>query len=77
MDERVNCMACLVADESGMTPGRVVTVGSITHAMADTCEGRAYRLCAYDTEGMLRPGMYWEARADGNNVEREEDPIPP
>lgn len=77
MDERVNCMACLVSDAYGMLPRCVVTVGGITHALAETCMGKAYRLCAYGAEGILRPGMYWEARADDSNVEREESRVPP
>ncbi len=72
MDERVNCMACLVADESGMTIGAVVTVGVVTHALAKVADSRgtSYHLCAFDASGTLRPGTYWDARAKEEDIIR-------
>lgn len=72
MDERVNCMACLVAKESDTLHRSVVTIGVVTHALARIASvtGTAYRLCAFNDEGLLKPGTYWEARVAEANIER-------
>lgn len=62
MDKRVDCMACLVADESGVMNGAVATIGGVTHALAETARGLVFYLCAFDDAGVLRPGMVWRAR---------------
>lgn len=68
MDERVNCMACLVADESDMIDGVVVTVGVVTHALTPTGSRTIYYLCAFEKEGMLRR-TYWEAQVAEDDIE--------
>lgn len=62
MDKRVDCMACLVADESGVMSGAVATIGGVTHALAETARGLVFYLCAFDDAGVLKPGMIWTAR---------------
>ncbi len=51
MDERVNCMACLVADDEGMEKGAVFTKQGITHALAGTGDSYLYLLCEFDDCG--------------------------
>lgn len=71
MDERVNCMACLVANEKGMINGAVATIGVVTHALTHFAGARRtfYRLCAFHDTGTLRPGTYWESRVDEKDIE--------
>ena len=70
MDVSVNCMACLVADESRMEVGATVTIGVVTHTLAKAVSGWLYPLCAYDNNGILKPGMYYRARVYEENVVR-------
>lgn len=69
MDKRVNCMACLVADEEGMLAGAVATVGVITHALARTGGARqtAHHLCAFNVDGVLK-SEYWKSRVEEENI---------
>lgn len=70
MDYRVNCMACLVADEEGALPGAVVTKGAITHALARTgSNAGAHHLCAFDDTGTMRRGKFWESRVGDDEIE--------
>jgi hypothetical protein len=72
MDDRVNCMACLVADETGMLLGSVAVAGGVTHALARTGGARqtAHHLCAFDFAGTIRDGRYWSSRVDEEDVVR-------
>ena len=67
MDKRVNCMACLVADENGMKVG-VVTRAGITHALSKAGNGHFYPLCAFDNNGVIKPGLYYTARVYEEDV---------
>jgi hypothetical protein len=59
MDERVNCMACLVIDDDATAPG-VAVVDGVTHALTTVGVGiRHYTLCDFDDAGVLLPGAYY------------------
>ncbi len=58
MDERVTCMACLVAGKEGIV-GLVATEHGVTHALARTKAGILYFLCAFNNEGWVKLSMFW------------------
>lgn len=70
MDERVNCMTCLVANEEWVLENAVATVGIITHALARVVRpgNIAHHLCAFDAAGVMKGGRYWESRVEEENI---------
>lgn len=70
MDERVNCMSCLVSDEVGMEIGAVAMINGVTHAVARSASGLFFPLCAFDASGTLRPGTYWRYQISEDRLER-------
>lgn len=70
IDKRVNCMACLVADDIGILRDSVATTGAITHALVRTAGAHetAHHLCAFDATGTLKRGEYWTSRVDDADI---------
>lgn len=59
MDERVNCMACLVIGDDRLVPA-VAVIDGITHALATTTkQTRHYALCDFNKNKILVPGAYY------------------
>lgn len=75
MDDRVNCMACLVADDDGILSNGVAKDGTIVHALARTGGNRqtAHHLCAFNNTGTLRCGVYWTSRVEEEAIIRSAD----
>jgi len=72
MHNQVNCMACLVADDTGVLHDSVAVAGAVTHALARTAGARqtAHHLCAFDTTGTIKNGEYWTSRVNEDDIVR-------
>lgn len=58
MDERVNCVVCILRE--GYEPG-VTIINGITHALAAVGCGYIFRLCDFDRDDVLKSEA-WPAR---------------